>query len=375
MHSQQDMIGKPSLPALTHRLRINGRFLGRSVTGVDRFAGEWLRAVDRLRQAGDPCAAPLDIRLLVPRGVEPPAGLATIPCDVVGRLHGHAWEQLELPVAARDGWLVNLCNSGPLATRRQLVVIHDVATFRVGEAYSRAFRAWYGRMVPWLYRRAGRVATVSRFSRSEMAELFGPRDDVIVLPEGVDHVRGATADPSILDRHGLRQRPYVLAVSSQSPHKNFSAVVAAVQSIGDAPFDVVVAGGQNPKVFGGGAPLPDFVRYVGYVSDAELVALYRNAACFVFPSRYEGYGLPPVEAMACGCPVLAARAASMPEVLGEAAIYFDPGDPAELAARLTDLMADASERERRKQLGLNHVEGLKWEVAARCLLNSFAPQP
>jgi len=230
-------------------------------------------------------------------------------------------------------------------------------------------------MVPWLYRRAGRVATVSRFSRSEMAELFGPRDDVIVLPEGVDHVRGATADPSILDRHGLRQRPYVLAVSSQSPHKNFSAVVAAVQSIGDAPFDVVVAGGQNPKVFGGGAPLPDFVRYVGYVSDAELVALYRNAACFLFPSRYEGYGLPPVEAMACGCPVLAARAASMPEVLGEAAIYFDPGDPAELAARLTDLMADASERERRKQLGLIHVEGLKWEVAARCLLNSFAPQP
>ena len=267
-------------------LAINCRFLNRSMTGVDRFAGELLRALDRLQANGDPLLEGLRVRALAPPGTARPPWLEGIPLRTCGRLRGQAWEQLELPRAAGDDLLLNLCNTGPLLRRRQLVVIHDVATFRVPQSYSATFRRWYGLMTPRLYRAAAQVATVSEFSRREMAGLFGKRDDVVVLPEGADHIGRGTEDTAILDRYALRARPFALAVSSQAPHKNFSVVAEAVAQIRGADFDLVVAGGQNPKVFGGGRPLPGFVKHVGYVTDAELLALYRNAACFVFPSRY-----------------------------------------------------------------------------------------
>jgi glycosyltransferase involved in cell wall biosynthesis len=169
-----------------------------------------------------------------------------------------------------------------------------------------------------------------------------------------------------LRRHRLDRRPFVLAVSSTSPNKNFRSVVRALESLEGVDFDVVIAGGTNPRVFGSQAgSLPASVRHVGYVSDGELRALYEHAACFVYPSFYEGFGLPPLEAMACGCPAIVSEAASMPEVCGEAVLYCDPHDPIDIAEKLRRLMDDARLQSRLRQRGLQRAELFSWRRCAR----------
>lgn len=350
---------------------INGRFLTRRLAGVDRFALETVRALDLfLKQSGRSDTS--NFTLLVPPGVERIPELEHISILQAGTRTGVLWEQFDLPATAGKRLLVNLCNTGPIFRRNQLTVIHDVAPSRVPESYGFLFRAWYRLLIPILYRRSRSVCTVSAFSRDELTDLHGTRGDICVLPEGADHMGRLAADPAVLERHGLNGRPYVLAVSSLSPHKNFAAVVRAVEAMGEVDFYVVIAGGQNPRVFAGSSgDLPPSVKYVGYVSDEELKALYENAACFVFPSIYEGYGLPPTEAMACGCPVVAARAASIPEVCGDAAIYFDPHDPVDLARVLASVMGDPGLRGKLREKGFARAGTMLWRNAALSLLNEI----
>jgi glycosyltransferase involved in cell wall biosynthesis len=169
----------------------------------------------------------------------------------------------------------------------------------------------------------------------------------------------------VLGRHGLGARPYVLAVSTANPAKNFAAVVRAIELAGTVGCDFVLAGGTDPQVFArAAAPLPAAVRRVGYVTDAELRALYEHATCFVHPSLYEGFGLPALEAMQCGCPVLASDAASIPEVCGDAALYCDARSPADIAGKLGTLVRDPALRRRLAERGRARAARFSWRSAA-----------
>lgn len=347
------------------KIFINGRFLTQDLTGVQRFAFETLTALDKLN-------LPWPMTLLVPPGTDASSlHLSRVKAREVGSRQGHAWEQLDLPAACKGGLLLNLCNTAPLFKRKQIVTIHDAAVHAVPQAYSRSFRAAYKTLLPLIGKQARRVLTVSQFSAGQLQQYFGVNPAKIrVLKEGGEHVLTIPADNAILQNHNLSQRPYLLAVSSLSPNKNFGAVIEAIRLMDKPDFDFVIAGGANPAVFNQGlGALPPFVKYVGRVTDAELRALYEHAALFVYPSLYEGFGLPPLEAMNCGCPVLVSKVASLPEVCGDAAIYCDPHSPADIAQHIARIMADAALQAQLRAAGPQQAMRFGWPLAAQQIVD------
>jgi glycosyltransferase involved in cell wall biosynthesis len=348
------------------RIVINGRFLTQSVTGIQRFGHEATKALDRLLARGE-LGAGDEVLLIAPRNIKYEIPLRNIRLQTAGAFTGHLWEQLELPWLARDAILLNLCQIGPCRNYNQLVVMHDASTYAIPWAFSRRFRLWYRVLMPMLARFSRELVTVSRFSKTELERyLHLPPDRLRVVYEGSEHILSAEPDATILARHALRPGRFVLAVSSLNPNKNFRAVAEAIPYLNDADFEVVIAGGADPRVFGVAA-LPCGVKYLGYVSDGELRALYENAGCFVFPSFYEGFGLPPLEAMRCGCPVIASRAASMPEVCGDAAVYCDPASPQDIASKIRSVMQDEQRGQLLAATGRVHAARFDWEVCARQL--------
>jgi glycosyltransferase involved in cell wall biosynthesis len=347
-------------------IAINGRFLTQGMTGVQRFATEIVAAADALAVAGAWPAA----RLLHPAGARD-AGLRAFASETVGTRSGQVWEQIDLPRALRGDVLVNLGNTAPLlAGARQAVVIHDAGAFDTPESYSFAFRSWYRLLQKRLARSGARILTVSDFSRGRIAATLGlDAASIGVLPEGGEHVLRVPADAGVLARHGLERARFALVVGNPAAHKNLAALSTAAEMLGRHGLVLAVAGAADPAVFrAGGGVAAEAARVLGRVSDAELRALYENALCLIFPSRYEGFGLPPLEAMVCGCPVVAAHAGAVPEVCDGAALWFDPDQPATLAEALSRLIEEEGLLDGLRQAGLERARHFTWEAAARALL-------
>jgi glycosyltransferase involved in cell wall biosynthesis len=249
---------------------------------------------------------------------------------------GHAGEQLALPLRARRAaWLVNPANLAPLAFPRNAVVIHDAAALREPSWYSPAYAAWQRRALPAIARRARLVVTGSEFSRAEIAELLGV--EAAVVPGGVDERFRPDADPEPARAALALTRPYVLTVSSRIARKNLSALDATADRLAAHGVELVAAGGERPQFRAPGAAA---VRALGHVPDDHLPGLYAGARAFVLPSLHEGFGLTCLEAMACGVPVVAARAGALPETCGDAARYADPRDPEAIADAVEAALGD-----------------------------------
>ena len=353
---------------------INGRFLSQAVTGVQRFAREATRALDALAAAGHPALAEWTFEV-----VAPPDAVLDLPLTHVaarrtaGRLRGQLWEQLRLPAHARGRWLVNLAFTAPLSVRQQVVVIHDASIWAIPHTFTPAFRRWYRFLLPRLARRSARVGTVSAFSRAEL-ERYGvaTADRVTVTPNGADHMLAVAPDHAGATALDLPAGRFVLAVSSDAPHKQFSLIEAALAHPCCAAVELVIVGGGGGRTLATERPRgATRARRVGRVSDAVLRALYERALCLVFPSTYEGFGLPPVEAMASGCPVIVSRAGALPEVCGDAALYCAPGDAASLAGQIAGLEADAALRESLVARGRARAAAFTWERTALALVSAL----
>jgi glycosyltransferase involved in cell wall biosynthesis len=291
-----------------------------------------------------------------------PSGL---PLERAGGGGGQRWEQLSLPRLAREEPLINLCNTAPLLRENQLVVVHDAATLANPQNFSLAFRSWYRLMLGTLTRRTRVLASVSRFSANELTRFFGVRSrGVEVIGEGGEHILREPADNSVIEKFNLTRRRFVLALGSASPNKNLAAIVKAMHLLDDPDLLLVAAGGGNSRVFTQARVSDPRLVATGYVTDAQVRALYEHAACFAFPSFYEGFGLPPLEAMCCGCPVVVSDRASMPEVCGDAALYCDPADPTTIATQLRRVLGSAAAREDLRAAGRERAAVFTWDKAA-----------
>ena len=315
------------------RIYFNGRFLTQHITGVQRYAIEIIKAWDQI------CLETENENqyvLLVPKNTRYTFHFHVIEVRQVGHLQGYLWEQFELPFYTRDGFLINLCNCAPIIKRDQTVTMHDAAVFACPGGFSLLFRLWYRLMFLCLGHRLNLFFTVSNFSKRELNSYLGiPLKYIHVTYNGVDHIRELRNDGR---EELLNKNKYVLSVCSMNPNKNFSLVLKIAKEIPDVSF--FIAGGSNNKVFQKWMinNVPSNVKFLGYVADEELVTLYAHATCFLFPSLYEGFGIPPLEAMTFGCPVIASNCAALPEICGDAAIYCPPDLPTAWVEAIRSIM-------------------------------------
>lgn len=249
----------------------------------------------------------------------------------------------------------------------RVVTVHDLTPLKF-PAYHPRQKYWYRHVLARVLANVERIIAPSEATRRDLMEDMAIRTPVEVIPNGVDHDRFHPRPEAELEafrrRHGLGA--YLLYVGNLFPHKN---VAGLIRAHGQSGVDVpLLLAGQGRERFGdmlrpalAAHPRGDLVRFLDYVPAADMPLLYAGARLFLFPSLYEGFGLPPLEAMASGAPVVCARAGAVPEVVGGAGVLFDPPDVAELANLIRRLCADDDERRRLRNLGLARARGFTWE--------------
>jgi glycosyltransferase involved in cell wall biosynthesis len=354
---------------------INGRFLTQPLTGVQRYATEVLKALDNLIDARKINPDKYSFILLIPKNAKNIPNLKYIETKKIGILKGHLWEQFELPIYSRNKLLICLCNTGSLFKKKQVLTIHDAAVFATPSSYSFVFRRLYKLLLPLISKRAKKVITVSNFSKKELKYYCNIDDSKIeVIYEGVDHIHSLRSDEAILQKYNLGNIPFLLAVGSMlNPNKNINSIIKAVSCIKANQFELVIAGRSDPKIFTQNK-LSDTmqVKVIEGINDSELKALYGKAILFIFPSLYEGFGIPPLEAMACNCPVIASNAASLPEICGEAAYYVDPHDTEDIAKGIKAFSTDKTLRNKFIKKGKEQIKQYTWEKTALELIKNIS---
>ena len=339
---------------------------------MQRYARELVQALDAILDA----KPDVKVTIVSPRLSESPPVYRNIELRQVGYLRGHAWEQFELPWHSRGKTLFCPGNTAPVislfGTQPTVVTVHDLSYQYFPEAYRLSFRLWYRFNIPLVLRRARRVITVSESERKSITAHYpqvAPR--LHSIQNG-----GLPASPSIETLRSADERGhYILYVGSLSKRKNFPRTLeAACRLARKRGFKFVFVGGKSKSLSTFIAKVPDDIStridFIGAVDEpSALISYYQKAGCFLFPSLYEASPLPPVEAMACGCPVVVSDIPALRERCGDAAIYCDPYDMDSITATVERVMDDEKLRVRLQVLGRRHAANYSWERCARQTLD------
>jgi glycosyltransferase involved in cell wall biosynthesis len=352
---------------------INGDFVSLRPTGVARYAREVTLALDSLLAAKHPLTTGLDLTILAPRSPTD-LPLAAIPVKVLAEFSGprlpQFWVQVQLPRHVTGG-LLSFCNLAPIWARRHIACIHDLHTRVMPESYGRGFRWAHRVILPLVGRHARWITTVSQLSRDHLVA-FGvaPAEKIAITYNGSDHTSRWNADKASLT---LGERPYVIALGQRQRYKNTELIWRIAGPLNQFGLDIYVAGDLDAESLATFGPsIPSNARLFGRVSDDDLALLFERALAFLFPSRIEGFGLPAVEAMARGCPVIASTSPCLPEICGDAAIYAGPDDGDAWVSAVQRLRSDPTLRTAMIERGHARAQRYRWRDIAEIYLQLMA---
>ncbi len=371
------------------RIGIDFTSAARERAGIGRYARELIRAQSRLDRVNE-------YRLLVPRDAhdellafEWPSNFSIVRAPFTERMLAVLWHRARVPLPVElfigriDVFYSPDFLLPPTWARRKVVTVHDLSYVRLPGCFPAPLKRYLDRAVPRSLERADLVLADAESTKRDLLDIYRvPPERVEVLYSGVDTRFCSRVDPADHARVRAKyklERPYLLSVSTVQPRKNYVRLIKAfARLITDLPSEIclVIAGGNGwmyEKVYRTVEELglQDRVSMLGFTPDEDLVSLYRMATLFVYPSLYEGFGLPVAEAMACGLPVVCSNASSLPEVGGEAVLYFDPCDVDAMANAIQRALVDEELRMGMRTKGWEQVKPFSWERAAEGLLESL----
>ncbi|HET7189686.1 MAG TPA: glycosyltransferase family 1 protein [Gemmatimonadaceae bacterium] len=348
---------------MTRRITVNARFLTQPLTGVQRVALETLRRMPPMTLFSPGPARAEFTGLEHHEHVVAPSVFPSI-----------AWDQMVIPRVAAKSTLWSPTGLFPVRHPKGVMVIHDMAIIDRPEYYDPMYARLFGLVWPIAVKRAVHITTPSAFSRDRICERYGvPMERVTIVPLGVAPAWFDDGNQSQeLVRAAGVDRPYVLAVGAVSARKNYTRLLEAWAlaegRLGDIDLVVVGRSGLKFSNVGAGFTAPRRVRYLPHVSDETLRALYAHAVAFLYPSLYEGFGLPLLEAMAAGTPVLTSNVTSMPEVSDGAALLVDPLSTESIADGIWRLCTDEGLRDELRAKGRARAAACTWERSAAMTL-------
>lgn len=341
---------------------VNARFLTQKLTGVQRFAIEIARQLKTMLP---------NVVFVAPADIIHQDMAAQLGVIIIGKHKGVMWEQIDLPLYLKKNnkpLLINLCNVAPLLYGNQVITIHDVAFLVTPQWFSKSFVLFYKFLIPRIARRARLIFTVSAFSKTEIIRyLHQDIAKIKIIYNGVSELPPPT---SVKTDYGK----YILAVGSIDKRKNILNLVNAFGLIKHKGFKLIIVGDSN-TIFNneGNENLKTHkdIIFTGRVTDNELAGLYTDAKLFVYPSLYEGFGIPPLEAMTYGCPTLVSDIDSLREVCDNASAYANPLDPEDISKNIDLLLNDIGLCNTLIKNGKQNIKRFSWETSAREIINSI----
>ncbi|MDR0768667.1 MAG: glycosyltransferase family 4 protein [Dysgonamonadaceae bacterium] len=338
---------------------INGRFLSQPMTGIPRFGYELCRAL---------LAAGVDFTVVVPADILPAYDL---PFKTIqyGKLKSHLWEQIDLFLflkSRHNPLLISFSGLGPVFYKNHIATIHDLVFIRHPQWFSKMYCLIYKILTPIVVRNAKKIITVSNASKQEIITLLKTNPDKITV------VYNALSDTFL---HQSPPKPdqssgekYILALSSINPRKNFLRIIRAFRELNMPGMKLYVAGATsgvfNPEN-ACNQIITDDVRILGHLNDRELSDYYRHAQLLIFPSLHEGFGVPPLEAQANGCPVVVSDIPALKEIYGDSVAYCNPCDVSSIVSQMKNVLEDEALRNDLIRKGYKKTHQYSWTKSAQ----------